>query len=120
MGKRRCRQTEVATAFNNTLDSHTNGATAVIMTFDCYRDISLKQATRTSRKGEKAPRTFHITSKSNIEKVTMFELLSSEETKQSISFYLTKTTEEHLRKKQIQYTVSANGKTRFSSGKDYM
>ena len=57
---------------------------------------SLKQATKTSRKGETASRTFHISNKCNIEKVTSFELLCSGETKQSISHYLTKTTELHL------------------------
>ena len=46
----------------------------------------------------------------------MSELLSSEETKQSISHCLTKTTELHPRKRQVQYIVSANGKMYFSNG----
>ena len=48
----------------------------------------------------------------------MSELSSSEETKQSISHYLTKTTEFHLRKRQVRYIVSANGKTQFSNGEE--
>ena len=46
----------------------------------------------------------------------MSELPSSEETKQSISHYLTKITELHLRKGEVQYIVSANRKTQFSKG----
>ena len=76
---------DLAAAFNMSIDTHINDATAVIVTFDCYRKISLKQATRTSRKGKRAPRAFLISDKSNIDKVTMFELLFSKETKQSIS-----------------------------------
>ena len=48
----------------------------------------------------------------------MSELLSSEETKQPISSYLAETTEQHLPKKEIQYIVSANGKTKFSDGRE--
>ena len=70
------------------IDTYTNDATAVIVTLDCYREISLKQATSTSWKGERAPRASHISDKSNIDKVTMSELLSSKESKQSISHYL--------------------------------
>ena len=92
---------DLAAAFNTSIDTHTHDATAVIVTFDCYRDILLKQATRTSRKSKRAPLSFHISEKSNIHKVAMSELLSSEETKQSISHYLTQTTELHLRKRQV-------------------
>ena len=45
----------------------------------------------------------------------MSELLSSEEIKQSISCYLTKTTELHLQKRQVRCIVSANGKMQFSN-----
>ena len=109
---------DLAAAFNMSIHTHTQDAIAVIVTFDCYRDISLNQATRTSRKGKRAPRSFHISDNSNIDKVTMPELLSSEETKQSISHYLTKTTELHLQKSQVRYIVSANGKTQFSNGEE--
>ena len=96
------------------VNTHINGAIVVIATFDCYRVISLKQATRTPRKGKRAPRAFHISNKSNIDKVIMSKLFSSEETKQSISHYYTKTTELQLRKRQFRFIVSANGKTQFS------
>ena len=88
-----------------------NDATEVFL-----RDISFKQATKTSRKGKRVPHAFHIYNKSNIDKVAMSELPSSEETKQSIPHYLTKITELHLRKGEVQYIVSANGKTQFSKG----
>ena len=44
----------------------------------------------------------------------------SEETKQSISHYLTKMTELHLRKRQIRYIVSVSGKTQFLIDKKYL
>ena len=76
---------DLAAAFNESIDTHIDDATAVIVTFDCYRKIPLKQATRTSRKGKRAPLAFLISDKSNIDKVAMFQLLFSEETKPSIS-----------------------------------
>ena len=66
------------------------------MTLNCYRGTSFKQVTRTSRKSKKALHAFHISKKSNIDTVPMSELLSSEETNQLISHYLTKMTEIHL------------------------
>ena len=97
------------------IDTNTHDVTAVIVTFDCYRGISLKQAIRTSKKAKRALCVFHISDNINIDKIAMAELLSSEETKQSISHYLTKTTELHLRKRQVRYIVSVNGKTQFSN-----
>ena len=100
------------------INNHTNDATAVFVTFNCYRGTSFKQATRTSRKGKKALHVFHISKKSNIDTVTMSELLSSEETNQLISHYLTKMTEIHLWKGQVWHIVSANGKIQFSNGQE--
>ena len=68
---------DLAAAFNMSVDTHKNDATAVIVTFDYYRDISFKQATRTSRKGKKGLRSFDTSGKSNIDKVAMSELLFS-------------------------------------------
>ena len=87
---------DLAADFNMSVEIHANDAAAVFVKFDYYRDISLKKATKTSRKGKRVPRVFNISDKSNIDKVAMSELLSSEETKQSISHYLAKTTELHL------------------------
>ena len=84
---------DLAATFNMSIDNHTRDTTAAIVAFDCYRAISLKQATRTSTKGKSAPRAFNISYKSSIDRVAMSELLSSEETRQSISHDLTKTTE---------------------------
>ena len=41
---------DLAVAFNMSIDTHTHDAAAVIVTFDSYRDISLKKATRTFRR----------------------------------------------------------------------
>ena len=41
---------DLAAAFSMPSDTHTHDATAVIVTFNSYRDISLKKATRTFRK----------------------------------------------------------------------
>ena len=48
----------------------------------------------------------------------MSDLLSSEETRQSICHYFTKTPELRLRKTQIRYIVSVNGKRHFSNGQE--
>ena len=48
----------------------------------------------------------------------MSDLLSSEGTRQSISYYFTKTPELHLRKTQVRYIVSANGRRHFSNGQE--
>ena len=44
---------DLAVSFNISIDTHTHDLTAVIVTSDCYRDISLKQATRTSKQGKR-------------------------------------------------------------------
>ena len=51
---------DLAATVKMSIDTHANSVTAVILTFDCYSNISLKQATRKSRKGERARRVFHI------------------------------------------------------------
>ena len=66
---------DLAADFKMSVGSHTNDTTVFIVVFDCYRDISIKQATRTSREGERAPHAFHISVKSNIDKVAMSRLL---------------------------------------------
>ena len=67
---------DLAANFKMSVGSHTNDTTVFIVVFDCYRDISIKQATRTSREGESVhPRAFHISVKSNIDKVAMSRLL---------------------------------------------
>ena len=48
----------------------------------------------------------------------MSDLLSSEETRQSICYYFTKTPELRLRKTQVRYIVSVNGKRHFSNGQE--
>ena len=48
----------------------------------------------------------------------MSDLLSSEETRQSISHYITKKPELHLRETEVRYIVSANGKRHFSNGQE--
>ena len=55
------------------VDTPTNDATAVVVTFNCYRDISLKQATRTYRKDKRVPPTFHMSDKSSIDKVAIVQ-----------------------------------------------
>ena len=91
---------DLAATFNTSIDGHIHDTTVTIMKFDCYREISLKQATRTFRKGKSVPRAFHISYKSSIDKVAMSELISFEETRQSIPHYLTETTGLHLRKRR--------------------
>ena len=54
---------DLAAAFNMSIDTQIHDATAVIVIFDCYRDISLNQTTRTSRKGKRALPSFHISNK---------------------------------------------------------
>ena len=101
---------DLAVLFSISIHTHTHDATAVIVIFDCYKDVPLKKATRTSRKGIKASHAFHISDEGNIDTVAIYALLLSEETKKSISYYFTKTTELHLR---VGYVVSVNGKTHF-------
>ena len=48
----------------------------------------------------------------------MSDLLSSEETRQSICHYFTKTPELRLRKTQVRYIVSVNGKRHFPNGQE--
>ena len=41
------RAADLAAAFNMPIDTHKNDATVVIVTFDCFIEVSLKQVTRT-------------------------------------------------------------------------
>ena len=97
----------------------TNDGATVILTFDYYKKdfYSLKQVTRTSRKSGKIKR-FHMNFiyliAAILKKKEICELLFSEDTKQSISDYLIRTTE--LWKRQTRYLISANGKTQFCNG----
>ena len=59
---------DLAATFNMSIEGHIHDTTVIIMKFDCYMEISLKQATRTFRKGKSVPRAFHISYKSSIDK----------------------------------------------------
>ena len=50
----------------------------VIVAFGCYRNISLKQATKPYTKGKRVPCVLHICDKNNIDNIAISELLSSE------------------------------------------
>ena len=59
----------LAATFNMSINTDAHDATGVIVTFDCYRDISLKQANTASMNIKRAPCAFHISVSSNIDKV---------------------------------------------------
>ena len=51
------------------------------------------------------PRIFSISNETNIERVTMGELLASKDTKKSIT-YLMKTLEEHLKSRYFNFVIA--------------
>ena len=59
----------LAATLNMSINTDAHDATGVIVTFDCYRDISLKQANTASMNIKRAPCAFHISVSSNIDKV---------------------------------------------------
>ena len=89
----------------------------VAIAFDTYRKVSLKYTTRDGRKtkkGKNAPRTFKIVGATNIKKVSMSEILATNETKRSLTGFLMEKSIEHLQKRNVRYVVAGNDITYFS------
>ena len=84
--------------------------------FDTYSaEPSLKDRTRISRKKHSIPpHDFKISLESNIEKITMTELLSSNVTKRSITELLMQHIIEHMNVLNVDYVVAGNRKTYWS------
>ena len=56
-------------ALNMAINTHTKNS-AIIVQFDCYKNISFKQGTRTSSAGRKASCVFHTLRSSLVKKVS--------------------------------------------------
>ena len=61
-------------------------------------------ATRANNK----PRNFTISDETNIERVTMGELLASKDTNKLITTYFMKTLEEHLKSRYVDFVIAGN------------
>ena len=101
---------DISKIFLDQVDFASRKASEIHLVFGTYKDGSLKQNTRTIRKGGQKPINFRIEDKTNIQKISMTKFLSSERTKQSLTEYLTKKAIDHFEKKpSLKFLVSANG-----------
>ena len=87
------------------------GATTVIVAFDTYRELSLMNATRAKRQTKKVSRQYHITSSSNLSKLSMKDLLCHNSSKQSLSILLLESLATHLNSKSVNYALAGNART---------
>ena len=91
----------------------------VMVVFDSYPSPSIKDVTSEARMATRAnnkPRIFAISDKTNIERVTMGELLASKDAKKLITTYFMKTLEEHLKLRYVDFVIAGNSITRVSIG----
>ena len=89
----------------------------VMVVFDSYPSPSIKDITSEARMATRAnnkPRIFAISDETNIERVTMGELLANKDTKMFITTYFMKTLEEHLKSRYVGFVIAGNSITRVS------
>lgn len=102
--------TDLAREFTNRIDEQSKDAELVIVAFDSYREESMKSATRAARKTSKVARHFSIEKETNIEKVTMSEILNNDKTKKSLTVLLAEFTEAHLQNRGVDDVVAGSNK----------
>ena len=79
--------------FTNHIDIRSQNASTVVIVVDTYRDVSLKSTTRDDRpigiqNMRKVKRCFKIESETKIEKISMSEILATNQTKRSLTHVL--------------------------------
>ena len=67
---------DLASSFCKRVDDIAMSATTVLVAFDTYKDVSLKNVTRAKRQTKKVSRQYEITSSTNLSQLSMKDLLS--------------------------------------------
>ena len=103
----------LAKELTNHIDIRSQNASTVVIVFDTYRDVSLKSATRDDRtigkqNVRKVPRCFKIESETKSEKISMSEILATNQTKQSLTHFLMTASRNHLVKRNVEYFIAGN------------
>ena len=101
---------DLASHFIEVIDSKSEGATEVHVVFDCY-DIptSLKEGTRQKRRGTSRAVVYKITVNAVIDKITMKDLLSCSQNKETLAILLAAQLIECTKNSQTTYVVTSNG-----------
>ena len=90
--------------FLQKLSYEISGFQTVVLTFDRYVNLSLKEMTREKRSGEECVR-FKITDYTNIERTTLTKFLSHSQTKQDLTEYLSKKATKYFEELPLRYAV---------------
>ena len=101
---------DLASHFIEVIDSKSEGATEVHVVFDCY-DIptSLKEGTRQKRTGTRRAVVYKITVDAVIDKITMKDLLSCSQNKETLAIFLAAQLIECKKDSQTTYVVTSKG-----------
>ena len=101
---------DLASHFIEVIDSKSEGATEVHVVFDCY-DIpnSLKEGTRQKRRGTSRAVVYKITVNAVIDKITMKDLLSCSQNKETLAIFLAAQLIECKKDLQATYVVTSKG-----------
>ena len=99
---------DLASHFIEVIDSKSEGATEVHVVFDCY-DIptSLKEGTRQKRTGTRRAVVYKITVDAVIDKITMKDLLSCSQNKETLAIFLAAQLIECKKDSQTTYVVTS-------------
>ena len=114
---------DLAKEFTNHINIRSQNSSTVVIVFDTYRDLSLKSATRDDRtigkrNMRKVPRCFKIESETKIEKISMSEILATNQTKRSLTHFWMTASRKHLAKRKVEYLIAGNNKTLTSFQED--
>ena len=114
---------DLAKEFTNHIDIRSQNASTVMIVFDTYRDLSLKSATRDDRTiGKRNMRKvlccFKIESETKIGKISMSEILATNQTKRSLTHFLMAARRNHLAKRKVECLIARNNITLTSFQED--
>ena len=101
----------IADTFICIIERKVLSASTVIVSFDTYQDISLKERTRERRKNNAIAIEYEAADCTDISDVKMEDILSHWKTKRELTKFLAERTVQHLRKRLITFVVAGNGVT---------
>ena len=91
---------DLAYLFIEQIGSQSNFAAMLIISFDTYLSLSLKQLTRQRRKGDEDAVRYDVCGTTDISKISLKQILSHNETKRALTKFLISAIHDYLRKKE--------------------
>ena len=110
---------ELADVFCQGVEKLMGSCRVVLIAFDVYYDISLKNSTRSGRLGNAIPVEFTVDDTFDISDTSLKEILSHTRTKKQLTYFNPKKLQTYLEEKDTDFVIAGNGSTVMSWGEKF-